>query len=103
MEDIKPGQWITVTVKQEPRTDAGRKTLVRMLNKDPEVRKEQERKKKTRPVGEHQRGGRMWKDRPRHLRPTTVEAGKSFRVLATIDVLKDMQSLEPYVDLAPAK
>jgi hypothetical protein len=103
MADIKPGQWVNVTVKKEPRTHGGRKTLVRMLGKDPAVRKNRERMKATRPRTEHQRGGRLWQDYPGHLRPTTVRAGESFRLFATLDVLKEMESVAQYVEIAPAK
>lgn len=97
--EIKPGSWVNVTVKKEPRTHGGRKTLLRMLAKDPSVRKDRERMKKTRPRGEHQRGGRMWQDYPPHLRPTTVQPGTTFRVKASLDVLKEMQSVAEYVEL----
>jgi hypothetical protein len=74
-----------------------------MLAKDPNVRKDRERMKKTRPRGEHRRGGRLWQDYPPHLRPTTVTAGTTFRVRASLDVLKEMQSVAEYVELTPAK
>lgn len=101
--EIKPGDWVNVTVKKQPRSHGGRKTLLRMLAKDPTVRKDRERMKKSRPRDEHQRGGRLWQDYPPHLRPKTIEAGTTFRVKATLDVLKEMQSVAEYVDMAPAK
>jgi hypothetical protein len=101
--EIKTNDWVNVTVKSEPRTHGGRKTLLRMLGKDPDVRKERERMKKTRPRTEHQRGGRMWQDYPPHLRPTTVPAGTTFRVRASLDVLREMQSVAQYVELSPAQ
>lgn len=101
--EFKSGEWVSVTVKKEPRTHGGRKTLLRMLAKDPGVRKDRERMKKTRPRGEHQRGGRLWQDYPPHLRPTTIAPGTTFRVKASLDVLKEIKSIEQYVELAPAK
>ncbi len=101
--EIKPGGWVNVTVKKEPRSHGGRKTLLRMLAKDPSVRKDRERMKKTRPRDEHQRGGRLWQDYPSHLRPTSIPAGTTFRVKASLDVLKEMQSVAEYIELTPAK
>lgn len=101
--EIRTNDWVDVTVKAEPRSQGGRKTLVRMMAKDPSVRKDRERMKKRRPVGEHQRGGRMWQDRPPHLKPTTVRPGTTFRIRATVDVLKDMQCVAEYVEMTPAK
>jgi hypothetical protein len=100
--EVKPGQWVNVTVKKEPRTHGGRKTLVRMYGKDPAVRKDRERMKRARPRSEHQRGGRLWQDYPPHLRPTTVQPGVSFRVFATLDVIKEISSIAGYVEVTPA-
>ena len=56
---VKPGQWVNVTVKKRPRAAAQVKTLVRLFEKDPAVKKERERLSSTRPVREHRRGGRI--------------------------------------------
>jgi len=98
----KPGQWVKIKIKSEPRTQAGRKTLVRLCEKDPAVKKERVRLKRSRPTGEHQRGGRMFKDRPPRLQAVRLEPGATYRVFASVDVLQDITSIEKYVEVTPA-
>ncbi len=102
MAEIKPGQWITVKVKSAPRAAAGRKTLVRLFEQDPAVKKERERLKKTRPVRQHRRGGRLWNDRPAKVEVVEVKPGASYKVFASLAALRDLQSVEKYVELNPA-
>lgn len=103
MAEIKPGQWVTITVKTQPRSEGGRKTLARLLEKDPSAKKERERAKRSRPREQHSRGGRMWNDNPPMIKVVTVKPGASGRIFASVDVLKDMASVAQYVEVAPAK
>jgi hypothetical protein len=103
MADVKPGQWVTITVKSQPRTEGGRKTLARLLQKDPKARKERARLKRSRVREQHSRGGRMWNDNPPAIKVVQVKPGASSRVFASIDVLKDVASVAKYVEVAPAK
>ena len=100
--DIRPGQWINVTVTRQPRAAGALKTLVRLLQRDTAARKIAARAKKARPVGEHRRGGRMWKDRPSRVPTVATDAGASYRIFASLDVLKDLTSIEKYVQIVPA-
>ncbi len=103
MSEIKPGQWVNITVKSEPRSEGGRKTLVRLLEKDPTARKERTRLKRSRPREQHSRGGRMWNDNPPAITVVAVKPGVSKRVFASLDVLKDLASIAKYVEVTPAK
>ena len=103
MTDVKPGQWVNITVKSQPRTEGGRKTLVRLLEKDPKARKERTRLKRSRVRGQHSRGGRMWNDNPPAIKVVTVKPGISGRVFYSLDVAKDAASIAKYVDITPAK
>lgn len=100
--DVRPGQWIKVTVTRQPRAAGAVKTLARLLQMDKVARKNADRAKKARPVGEHRRGGRMWKDRPSRVPVVDTNAGASYRIFASLDVLKDLTSIEKYVQVAPA-
>lgn len=100
--EIKPGQWIKVTVKSQPRALAGRKTLQRLFEQDPEVLKERARRKKTRPTHDQRRGGRIWIDKPAKLESVKVAPGASYKVFASLSALRDLKSVERYVELTPA-
>ncbi len=100
---IKPGQWIKVTVKSQPRTAAGKKTMVRLFGRDIEVQRERRRQAKSRPIQPSRRGGRIWMNRPPKLEVAKTTAGSTYRLFASVAVLRDLKSIERYVEIAPAK
>ena len=100
---VKPGQWVSVTVKSQPGTLGGRKTLVRLFEQDPTVRKERARRLKTRPIEPSRRGGRLWNNKPAKLQAVSTERGATYRVFASVSALRDLASVEEYVDVKPAK
>lgn len=100
--NAQPGQWVQVKVLRTPASAASVKTLHRVLAKDPVVSKEQERIKEAREIKSHRRGGRIWYDRPSRVRVTKVTSGASYRVYASLDVLRDLASVAKYVEVSPA-
>jgi hypothetical protein len=99
--EIKPGQWLTVTVKSQPRAIASRKTMVRLFEQDPVVKKERARQKKTRPHHDQRRGGRIWIDKPGMLKVVEISPGASYKVFGSVQTMRDLKSIEKYVELKP--
>lgn len=102
MAEVKPGQWVNITVVSRPRAAARVKTLMRLFGLDTQNRKARERQARSRPSREHRRGGRMWQDHPTHLPVVKIEKGASCRIFASVDVLKDLKSVGANVEVAPA-
>lgn len=102
LADIQPGQQINVTITSVPKAAAQRKTLIRLCEKDKQVRAERKRLKQARPVKFHRRGGRPWGARPYRVAVVKTTAGASYKIFASIDVLRDLKSIEKYVKVAPA-
>jgi hypothetical protein len=102
MAEVKPGQWVNVTVVSRPRAAARVKTLMRLFNQNPKAKKDRARQAKSRPVSEHRRGGRMFPDRPPHLPVVKVEKGATCRIFASVDVLRDLKSVGANVEVTPA-
>jgi hypothetical protein len=100
--EVKTGQWIKVRIVSRPKAAARVKTLMRLANQDLANQKARRRQSKSRPIGEHRRGGRMWKDRPPHLPVFEVKPGNTFKVFASLDVVKDLKSVADSVEVAPA-
>jgi hypothetical protein len=100
--EIKPGQWINVKVTAEPRAVAARKTMIRVFEKDETVSAERKRLHRARPVKSHTRGGRPWYDRPARLQVVKTTPGASYKLFASVDVLRDLESLSRYVEITPA-
>jgi hypothetical protein len=100
--EIKPGQWVTVKVKSTPRAEAGRKTLVRLFEQDPGVKKERVRKSRSRITIKARRGGRLWNNIPARLPSVELKKDATYKVFASVPALKDLQSVEKYVEVTPA-
>lgn len=103
IDAISPGQRVNVKIVRRPTNAAAEKTLVRLLSKDPVVRQEAERQRKVRRsnLGSKIRGGRVWYQRVVKQPATRAEVGRTGSVRATVDVLRDLGSVERFVELTP--
>ncbi|MEX0886771.1 MAG: hypothetical protein WD009_10070 [Phycisphaeraceae bacterium] len=103
-QDIAPGDTVKITVKHRPTSDAARKTLVRVLSKDPAVVRENDRLRRVRAANERtkQRGGRQWHVRVPKQHPVAGERGDAGTVHATSDVVRDLHSVRRFVDVVKA-
>lgn len=104
LDSIKPGSLVTVTVIKNPTNAAASKTLQRLLAKDPVQQKDARRLRRIRQqeTRTHGRGGRVW-----HVRipkPTRLQgrAGESGTFKATLDVLRDLRSVERFIEVKAA-
>ena len=106
MADITPGSTVTIKIVKTPTNEGARKTLVRLLSKDAEVVAENKRLKKVRKTNQTHspRGGRwrVWEGRLPKQRPVKGELGESGTILATVDVLTDLGSVEKFVEVTAA-
>jgi hypothetical protein len=98
---IAPGSTVQVKVVKQPTSAAATKTLVRVLSKDPAAQKEEAHLTRVRAKGIQwkQRGGRPWPNRMVKQRRLTGKPGEEGTILATVDVLRDLGSLERFVEV----
>jgi hypothetical protein len=101
MAEVKPGQWVNITVVSRPRAAARVKTLMRLFNQDVQNKRARERQWRARPSSEHRRGGRMWQDHPTRLPVVEIKKGATCRLFASVDVLKDLKSIGTNVEVTP--
>lgn len=103
--DIAPGTTITVKVTKQPTNAAAAKTLVRILSKSEDAKAEDKRltslRKKHYTPG--RRGGRWYSGRMPKLRPLKGDVGEQGTILASPDVIRDLGSVERFVEIAEAK
>lgn len=106
MADITPGSTVNIKIVKQPANEGARKTLVRLLSKDPEVVAENKRLKKVRKTNQTHspRGGRwrVWEGRLPKQRPVTGAVGESGTIFASPDVVTDLGSVEKFVEVSPA-
>ncbi len=99
---VKPGQWISVKITALPKSAAGRKTMLRLFEKDRVVKAERNRLARSREPSSHRRGGRQWWDRPPRLQVVTTRPGATYKVFGSVDVLRELESLKGCVEISPA-
>ncbi len=99
---VKPGQWISVKITALPKSAGGRKTMIRIFEKDQKVQLERRRLSRSRPARTHRRGGRLWCDRPARLQVVSAKPGTTYKVFGSVDVLRELESLKGCVEISPA-
>ncbi|MEQ9459543.1 MAG: hypothetical protein RIG82_01145 [Phycisphaeraceae bacterium] len=101
---IAPGTQVLVKITKQPTNDAARKTLIRVLSKDPEIAEHTKRQRRARDRHNqpHARGGRTWIIRIPKKQQVRALPGEHGKVLATVDVLRDLASVERFVEVTPA-
>lgn len=106
MADIQPGTTVNIKIVKRPTNEGARKTLVRLLSKDADVITENKRHKKVRKSNQTHspRGGRwrVWEGRLAKQRPVSGALGESGTILATVDVLVDLNSVGKFVEVSAA-
>lgn len=104
MKDIAPGSQINVTIVKQPTNVAATKTLARILSKDADAKAEVERQRKVRKTGysPKRRGGRLYGGHVVKQHAVDGKVGESGTVTATMDVIRDLRSVERFVEVKKA-
>lgn len=101
--DIQPGSSITLEITGTPRTSAATKTLVRLCRRDPQVMRRQRKQDRTRPSWQTwRRGGRFWHHQMKSGTGVALVPGQRYSMLATVDVLRDLESVKRWVKVSLA-
>lgn len=99
--DIKPGAAVSIEITKLPTNDAARKTLVRLCRKDPAAIKHQRKQKNKRPSWEYwRRGGMSWHHQMKTQPPVTIRTGATYSFRATVDVIRDLASIEKFIKVS---
>ena len=94
----QPGKRITVEIVAAPRRAAALKTLVRLCRMDPGARRRQAHQQRKRPSWEEwRRGNATWHHQMQTRPPVRIEKGARYSLPATVDVLRDLKSVEAFV------
>jgi hypothetical protein len=104
IDSIAPGTRVTVKIVKHPTNAAAEKTLARLLSKDAAAAAEDRRQSKVRKAGfrTKQRGGRQWEMRLPRQPIVKVTAGSAGTITANLDALRDLRSVERFVEVTPA-
>ena len=101
--DIQPGTLVTVEITAEPRSAGAFKTLARVCRKDPEITRRQRWQARHRPSWQiKRRGGRFWHHQMKSTPGVALTAGARYSVRASVDVIRDLASVQRWVKVTPA-
>ncbi len=99
--DLQPGGDVRVTISKRITRDAARKTIERLFMTDKAIHGPiRAREKNFIPIP-GRRGGRVWTKWPNKVHPK-LEKGVAATVEATPQHVRDLQSVERFVDVAKA-
>jgi hypothetical protein len=98
--DITPGSKVKVTVSSFVKSDAANKTLGRLFVKDPAIGS----RRKSEPKGFKSkiRGGRVWRHTHKGSVTRPPKLGESCVIQTTVDIVRDLASVERYIKVSPA-
>jgi hypothetical protein len=99
--DLKPGQSVRVTITKTINRDAARKTLERLFLKDKSIAGPLEARSRNFKPLPKRRGGVIWTKRPNKIHPR-LERGTAAIVTATPQAIRDLKSVEGFVDVKGA-
>ena len=100
--DLKPGSTIRVTVKKTINRESAKKTIERLFLKDKSIAKPLEDRSANFKELPKRRGGQIWTKRPNKVHPD-LKTGTSATIKATPQAIKDLQSVEAFIDVASQK
>lgn len=101
--DITPGKTVCIEITKPPTNAAASKTLVRLFRKDPVIVRHQRFQARHRPSWQAwRRGGRMWHHQMKTNVPFKLTTGRKLALLATVDVIRDLESVKRWVKVTPA-
>lgn len=100
--DIAPGQTVSIEITAAPKSAAAQKTLCRVCGKDEQITKAHRQQKAKRPSWQTwRRGGKMWHHQMKSRSAVKLEPGAKYTVRATLDVVRDLESVERWVKVTP--
>jgi hypothetical protein len=99
--DLPLGGKVTIEITKLPSAEAARKTLVRLCRKDPAIVRHHRQQQDKRPSWERwRRGGKMWHHQMRTQPAVKITTGQKFNIRATLDVVRDLESVKRFVKVA---
>jgi hypothetical protein len=101
--DIAPGTSVIIEISRTPLKEAAAKTLVRLCRKDPAVMRHHRQQQAKRPSWqEWRRGGKQWHHQMKTRPALSLRPGAKYTIRATVDVLRDLNSVKRWVKVTPA-
>jgi len=101
IDTLSAGDTISLTIDSVPNNKSACDTIVRLMRRDPEIKRGLARAQRLRRQRMHSyiRGGRRWYSREKAARIAVCETGRSWTMRFTHDIAPDLRSVEPYLSV----
>ena len=99
--DLKPGQSVRVTITKNVTRAAAKMTLERLFLQDKAVRRPIDVRSRNFKELPKRRGGQIWTKRPNKVHPT-LTPGAAATIKTTPQSIKDLNSVQTFVEVQPA-
>lgn len=102
IDTLSAGDTISLTIDKVPANKAASDTIVRMMRRDPDIKRSLARAQRMRRQRMHSyiRGGRMWYSREKAAKIAVCEQGKTWNMVYTHDISPDLGSVEKYLKIS---
>lgn len=102
IDTLAAGDTLSCTIERVPSNKGARDTIVRLMRRDPDIKRALTRAQTLRRRRMHSyiRGNRLWYSREKSARVARCEQGASFTMPFTHDIAPDLRSVERYLKLA---
>ena len=100
--EVKPGGTVRVTISRTINRAAARKTLERLFMRDRAIAKPIEMRSRNFKELPKRRGGQIWTKRPNKIH-VSLNKGDAATVTATPQAIRDLASVEEFVEVKGAK
>lgn len=104
IDSLKPGQTIRCTVLKLPRAAADKKTIERLMRRDPAVTRglKNSHHKRQRSTVTYNRGNRDWVQRQKVGKIVRLETGKSWTCTFDLSVAPDFKAVSKFLKVEAA-
>lgn len=104
IDTLSAGDNISLTIDKVPANKAACDTIVRMMRRDPDIKRSLARAQRMRRqrMTSYIRGGRMWYSREKAAKIAVCEQGNSWSMVFTHDITPDLGSVEKYLNISKA-
>ncbi len=104
LDGIQAGQTIKCTITSEPLAHAPRETILRLMRRDPDIKRALTRAQQLRRRRMHRyiRGNRLYSSREKCSNIARVAKGESWAMPFTPDIAPDIESVGSYLNVEKA-
>lgn len=104
LDTLAAGDNLKLTITSMPKNKSACDTIVRMMRRDPDIKRNLKRAQRLRAKRMHSyiRGGRMWYAREKAARIAQCVNGNEWSMAYTHDIRPDLASVEKYLSVEKA-